>query len=104
MTRRAPAALTGSGDASASRDLVGTWRGFSRACWLGLQTGAIERGDVLMAPSLRLPAAHGRDVVDIGPVGATLDQIVLMASAYIFKKVCKRKSVQSLYPYYYCSG
>ena len=44
MTRRAPAALTGSGDASASRDLVGVWRGFSRACWLGLQTGALESG------------------------------------------------------------
>jgi hypothetical protein len=31
-TRRAPAALTGLGDASASRDLVELWRGFSRAC------------------------------------------------------------------------
>lgn len=61
MTRRAPAALTGSGDASASRDLVGVWRGFSRACWLGLQAVAIESCDVLLAPSLRLPAAHGRD-------------------------------------------
>ncbi len=44
VTRRAPAALTGSGDASASRDLVEYWRGFSRACWLGLQTGALESG------------------------------------------------------------
>ena len=61
MTRRAQAALTGLGDASASRDLVEYWRGFSRACWLGLQTGALESGDVLLAPSLRLPAAHGRD-------------------------------------------
>jgi len=61
MYRRAPAALTSPGDAPASRDLVGHWRGFSRACWLGLQPGALESGDVLMAPSLRLPAAHGRD-------------------------------------------
>ena len=30
MTSRAPAALTGSCDASASCDLVGFWRGFSR--------------------------------------------------------------------------
>ena len=59
MTRRAPAALIGLGDASARRDLVGVWRGFSRACWLGLQSGALESGDVLMAPSLRLPAANG---------------------------------------------
>lgn len=72
ITRRAPAALTGLGDASASRDLVGVWRGFSRACWLGQQTGALESGDVLLAPSLRLPAAHGRDGVDIGPAGAFL--------------------------------
>lgn len=61
INRRAPAALIGPGDASASRDLVGLWRGFSRACWLGLQTGALESGDVLLAPSLRLPAAHGSD-------------------------------------------
>ena len=72
-TRRAPAALIGPGDASASRGLVGHWRGFSRACWLGLQTGAIESGDVLLAPGLRLPAAHGRDGVDIGSVGAVFD-------------------------------
>ena len=52
---------------------MGVWRGFSRACWLGLQTGALESGDVLLAPSLRLPAAHGRDGVDIGPAGAFLD-------------------------------
>ena len=31
VTRRAPAALAGPGDALASRDLVGFWRGFSRA-------------------------------------------------------------------------
>ena len=61
MPRRAPSALTGSRDAPASRDLVGFWRGFSRACWLGLQPGALESGDVLMALSLRLPAAYGRD-------------------------------------------
>jgi hypothetical protein len=73
MTRRALAALTGPGDASASRGLVGLWRGFSRACWLGLQTVAIESGDVLLAPSLRLPAAHGRDGGDIGSAGAFLD-------------------------------
>jgi hypothetical protein len=73
MTRRAPAALTGSGDAPASRDLVGFWRGFSRACWLGLQPGALESGDVLMAPSLRLPAAHGSDAEYIGPAGIALD-------------------------------
>lgn len=30
MTRRALAALTGPGDASASRDLVELWRGFGR--------------------------------------------------------------------------
>ena len=73
MTRRAPAALDGLGDASASRELEGHGRGFGRACWLGLQTGALESGHVLMAPSLRLPAAHGRDGVDIGPAGAFLD-------------------------------
>ena len=28
---------------------------------------------MLLAPSLRLPAVHGRDVGDIGPAGATLD-------------------------------
>lgn len=65
MPRRAPAALIGPGDASASRDLVGLWRGFSRACWLGLQTGALESGDVLLALSLQLPAAHGRNGSDI---------------------------------------
>jgi hypothetical protein len=73
MTRRAPAALTGPGDAPASRDLVGVWRGYSRACWLGLQPGALESGDVLMAPSLRLPAAHGSDAEYIGPAGIALD-------------------------------
>ena len=73
VTRRAPAALTGTGDATASRDLVGVWRGFSRASWLGLQTGALESGDVPLAPSLRLPASHGRDGVDIGSVGAVFD-------------------------------
>ena len=80
-TRRAPAALIGPGDASASRGLVGHWRGFSRACWLGLQTGAIESGDVLLAPGLRLPAAHGRDVGGIEPASFLLNQILLMASA-----------------------
>jgi len=44
MYRRAPAALTGSGDARACRDLVKLWRGFGRTCWLGLQTGAVESG------------------------------------------------------------
>ena len=43
MTRRAPAALDGLGDASASRELEGHGRGFGRACWLGLQTGALEK-------------------------------------------------------------
>lgn len=62
MTRRAPAALISAGDASARRVLVEFWRGSSRACCLGLQNGALESCDVLLAPSLRLPAAHGRDV------------------------------------------
>lgn len=93
MKRRAPAALIGPGDAPASRGLVGIWRGYSRACWLGLQTGALESGDVLMAPSLRLPAAHGRDVGGIQPASFLLDQILLMASVCIFKNVCKRKLV-----------
>jgi hypothetical protein len=52
---------------------VGVWRGFSRAFWLGLQPGAVESGDVLLAQSLRLPAAHGRDGGDIGSAGAILD-------------------------------
>ena len=73
VTRRAPAALTGPGDASASRDLVGIWRGFSRACWLGLQTGSHESGDVLLAPSLQQTAAHGRDGIDIEPARSSLD-------------------------------
>ena len=47
--------------------------GVSRAHWLGLQSQAIESGDVLLAPSLRLPAAHGRDGGDIGSAGAFLD-------------------------------
>ena len=52
---------------------MGVWRGFSRASWLGLHNGALESCDVLLAPSLRLPAAHGRDCVDIGPASATID-------------------------------
>ena len=98
MTRRAQAAQDGPGEASASRKLVRLWRGFSRACWLGLQTVAIESGDVLMAPSLRLPATHGRDGGYIGPACVNLVQVLLMASACVFRKVCKRKSALSPYP------
>ena len=72
MNRRSPAAPNGPGDALARRGLVGVWRGFRCASWLSLQTGAIDSGDVLLASSLRLPVAHGRDGVDLGPAGAFL--------------------------------
>ena len=57
MNRRAPAALTGPSDALASRDLVGHWRGFSRACWLGLQIGAI--GSAACAAGTKPATASG---------------------------------------------